>query len=127
MSNLEKISSFQNVSFRQLIVEDSAITSAPTASLASHYAYIDMEQRDRHTTVSVTKGVGVHDRDGCDPACPEKRLKPSLEEFRKAAALRPGGIEALQTSNKAITRFGRNLIWDDIKSLTLYRKKGGCC
>ena len=42
MSSLEKISSPQTVSYLQLFVKDSAITSAPTASLASQYAYIDM-------------------------------------------------------------------------------------
>ena len=58
--------------------------------------------------VSVTYGVGVHARSGCDPAWPEKRLKPSLEAFLRAAALNVGEIGALQNFDRTIVSFDKS-------------------
>lgn len=55
--------------------------------------------------VSVTYGVGVHTRGGCDTAWPENRLKPSLEAFLKAAAVRIVDTGKLQKLQRTIMNF----------------------
>ena len=55
--------------------------------------------------VSVTYGVGVHARGGCDSAWPEKRLKHSLEAFLRAAAVRIVDTGKLQRLHRTIMNF----------------------
>lgn len=61
--------------------------------------------------VSVTYGVGVHARGGtrgCNSAWPEKRLKPSLEAFLKAAAFKIVVTGKLQRLHRTIMKFTWN-------------------